>query len=286
MVGQHPELYGLPEVNLFGADTVGGLDRWFRIRPNLKHGLLRALAQLSLGEQTEVSVAAAEEWLSGMTDQPTADIFRDMAEWAAPRHLVDKSPLYVIDTGALARIDAAFPGARYLHLTRHPVTTCESVYKIRADIQTRIKEAGLDEHMKKQAEWRAHLLDSYNDPESLWLEPHLKILEFLQHIPDDRQLRIKGEDLIRSPESHLGKIAKWLGVSADAKAISAMLHPESSPFACLGPSNAKFGNDPNFLEHPEFRPHEPKEPRLTDAMEGHGVLSANVLECAYYLGYA
>jgi hypothetical protein len=41
-----------------------------------------------------------------------------------------------------------------------------------------------------------------------------------------------------------------------------MMHPERSPFACFGPINALFGNDPNFLSGPTFRPHTPKVPPL------------------------
>jgi hypothetical protein len=41
-----------------------------------------------------------------------------------------------------------------------------------------------------------------------------------------------------------------------------MLHPERSPFACFGPVNALFGNDPNFLRGPTFRPHQVKLPAL------------------------
>ena len=36
------------------------------------------------------------------------------------------------------------------------------------------------------------------------------------------------------------------------------MHPERSPFACFGPVTALFGNDPNFLSGPTFRPHKPK----------------------------
>jgi len=41
-----------------------------------------------------------------------------------------------------------------------------------------------------------------------------------------------------------------------------MMHPERSPFACFGPIAALFGNDPNFLSGPTFRPHKVKMPPL------------------------
>jgi hypothetical protein len=57
-------------------------------------------------------------------------------------------------------------------------------------------------------------------------------------------------------------VCRWLGIRDDAEAIDAMMHPERSPFACFGPITALFGNDPNFLRGPEFRPHKVKVPPL------------------------
>ena len=31
-----------------------------------------------------------------------------------------------------------------------------------------------------------------------------------------------------------------------------MLHPEDSPYSCLGPSNARTGANPGFLENPKL----------------------------------
>ena len=284
MVGQHPELYGLPEVNLFGADNLGGLGRWLRIRPNLRHGLLRAVAELALGEQTPSSISAAEEWLDKQADLPTATLYHSLAEWSAPRRLVDKSPLYVIDNQALARTRQAFPDACYLHLMRHPISTCESVYKLRSEVKQRVDALDLDERFRQYVDRRANLLTRFDDPESLWLDPHLRILEFLEGIPESRQRRIRGEELIAAPIEHLTEITEWLGIRSDAEALAAMQHPEESPFARIGPDNARYGNDPNFLENPAFRPHTPKARRLTEPLNGK-VLSAATRECAHYLGY-
>jgi hypothetical protein len=33
-----------------------------------------------------------------------------------------------------------------------------------------------------------------------------------------------------------------------------MLRPEKSPFAAYGPPNARYGNDPDFLQSPRLRP--------------------------------
>ena len=43
-------------LDLFAGDTLGHLARWYRIRPRFGHGLLRAFAELGLGEQSEDAV--------------------------------------------------------------------------------------------------------------------------------------------------------------------------------------------------------------------------------------
>jgi hypothetical protein len=115
----------------------------------------------------------------------------------------------------------------------------------------------------------------------------VRIIEFLENIPEDRQMRIKGEDFMTDPDPFLIKIAEWLGISTDAGAIGEMKHPENSPFACYGPSNAKFGNDPSYLEAPELRKYEPREYSLESIQGESGAeLSEDLMQCAMYFKYA
>jgi hypothetical protein len=108
-------------------------------------------------------------------------------------------------------------------------------------------------------------------------------------VPASQQIRMRGEDLMADPQNHLGDLAAWAGLRTDAQAIDEMMHPERSPFACFGPINALFGNDPNFLSGPVFRPHTPKVPPLTAPApwrdDGRG-LYPEVIEMARYFGYA
>ena len=79
-----------------------------------------------------------------------------------------------------------------------------------------------------------------------------------------------------------------MGLRDDAQAIDDMMHPERSPFACFGPLDAMFGNDPNFLSGPTFRPHVVKVPPLNKPVpwrdDGKG-LYPQVIELARELGY-
>ena len=80
-------------------------------------------------------------------------------------------------------------------------------------------------------------------------------------------MRIKGEDLLSYPDIYLPQIAEWLGVRTDSEAIAAMKRPENSPYACMGPENALYGNDINFLQNPRLRTGKVEEPSLIGPLE-------------------
>ena len=92
------------------------------------------------------------------------------------------------------------------------------------------------------------------DPQGSWYERNLNICEFLELVPADQKMRVRGEDILTDPSRHLQEIAGWLDVRTDAQAIEEMKHPERSPYACFGPKNACAGNDPSFLCDPVLRP--------------------------------
>jgi hypothetical protein len=288
MIGQHPQMYGLPEVNLFAGETYAELEeRVYSMRPGFRHGLLRAVAQLGLGGQNPDTIEDARRWLEENRDVPTAEIFDDLAAWAAPRRLVDKSPLYAYGAESLARIEAACPDAYYLHLTRHPRGTCESVLRMRADIRER-QERGRFARRAQPLQPDQRIVEDPEDPASLWLQPQQHILAFLEKVPAERQRRLRGEEFMEDPDGHLGPLCEWLGVSAARADLEAMKRPEESPFASLGPHNALFGNDPSFLRSPHLRKYTAKPMRLEGPLAGGdgACLNEAVVQCARRLGYS
>jgi hypothetical protein len=292
MIGQHPELAGLPETNLFARESYGGLRQIYRKRPRFSHGLLRAIAEFGLGGQTEANIETARQWLEESPQVSTADIFHDIRSWAEPRGLVEKSPVHVYKIDSLHRINRAVPDAFYLHLTRDPRGTCESIYSLRQETTERFEKtqrvrarfAGGDgsDHPRSPGQVDAELT-----PEAMWLNPHMAILEFLDGIPLSRQIFLRGEDFLVDPDLYLRKIAEWMGIDSGDDAIAAMQHPERSPFACFGPRNALFGNDPSFLESPELRPYTPKRSDLDRPLSWDSELtfSDEVKSCAAFFGY-
>jgi hypothetical protein len=274
MIGNHPEMLGLAETNLFAADTVEELRKIHQSRPRFAHGLLRSIAQLGLGGQSAGDVDAAERWLDEQTALLTAEVFVDLMEWAHPRAVIDKSPMYVYSSEALERILAAFPDARFLHLSRHPRATCESIHETR--------------HMAQEAAG-GPLAQSEEalTPEKMWLKPHLRILELLEQVPVAQQMFLRGEALMADPKLYLTQIAEWLGISTAPEAVEAMLRPEKSPFASMGPENARLGNDPRFLQSPALRPYreQPSDLESPLSWDSSLVFDEVLQHYAMYFGY-
>jgi hypothetical protein len=242
MLGQHPQLYGIPEVHLFVVETVGELLTYHQLAGRRRQdGIMRAIAELYLGGQNVRSVAAAKRWLTEHADASTAAVFEKLVSRAAPRRLVEKSVSTVWKIDSLERAERFFPRARYLHITRHPRGQCESMMET------------------VQREWRiGHQIRDPEtgvlDPQILWLGLNSNIHRFLAGIPEERKRRVRGEEVVANPEAALVEIAAWLDIRTDTEAIEEMKHPERSPFSKVGPPNAPFGADPKFLSDPKLRP--------------------------------
>ncbi|MEO0975422.1 MAG: sulfotransferase, partial [Pseudomonadota bacterium] len=173
VLGQHPQTYGLPEVNLFIADTVGELMNAHASRPHGAHGLLRTLAQLEHDEQTEESVAAVQRWLDERSDWTTQQLFEHILDGVAPKIAVDKTPRTVLSPAYLERAYEMFPDASFLHLTRHPRSTGKSLLN----------------NLKRNSEWGGTFDADRVDPENIWLRAHTNITEFASTLPEGQCLR-------------------------------------------------------------------------------------------------
>lgn len=238
MLGQHPQLYGVPEINLFVADTLREQVAFFRmLRPTSLNGLLRTVAELEYGEQTVETVDAARGWIDARLDWTTRRLYEHLAWRVHPRRIVDKCPITPMSMPFLERMRAWFPTAEVLHLTRHPRPTCISIHKLISDTDARkgTRRAG------------------NSDPEDIWWRANSNALAVGATMPAGQYMAIQGEMLLSDPDRFLDQVGEFLSVRRDADAIAAMKHPETSPFARIGPANAPFGNDPNFLNDPTFR---------------------------------
>lgn len=271
MVGQHPDLYGLPELNLSADDSVARLMRGYQFAgPQARHGLLRALAQLHHRRQTEQTIRDAQAWLTSRMHWNTKQVFDHLLEYIEPQVAVEKSPRTVMKKEDLQRTHGWYPNARFLHLIRHPRSTGLSQMNV----------------AKRSKEWGGGGRISI-DPDYWWLRAQQNILELLSGLPQRQWFRVKGEDLLSDPDPHLRRIAEWLGIRTDAEAIECMKHPELSPYSSLGPSNARYGADINFLQSPSLRTSRIEEPVLDGPLPWapHRGFPRQVVSIALEYGY-
>jgi hypothetical protein len=279
MLGQHPQMYGLPEVHLFIGETLA--ETWgfcsSQSHRHMRSGLLRAVAQLFSGEQSVQTVMLAERWVHRRLSCDSGSVFKELVEKANGAILVEKSPVTVERADYLARMRRVFPDARFIHLLRHPRGVSESILKTFGD-RGLLRRGFVDYSTDPPTP----------DPQKLWYSLHMNILMFLSGVPNEQQYSIRGEDLLSEPDHHLDKIAAFLGLRTDPTAIEEMKHPERSPFACFGPANARFGGDPGFMANPALKIGKVKRHNLEDPLrwreDGRG-FSAEVKALAHRFGY-
>ncbi len=282
MLGQHPQAFGLPELCLFNVEKL--MDLWIGVEGEnaergamARHGLMRAVSEIYCGEQSSATVNLARAWASVREDWDTGRVFQEIVARIDPLVAVEKSPSYAVAVPRMRGLLRAFPDARFLHLVRHPIPQCKSVMAINGGAFTmKVNAFEIDQDYAMM------------EPQIAWHDVNLNILEFLEEVPAAQQIRMRGEDIMADPQRHLADIARWAGLRDDAEAIDEMMHPERSPFACFGPVSALFGNDPNFLSGPTFRPHKPKIPPLHGPVpwrnDGKG-LYPEVIALANEFGY-
>lgn len=243
IIGQHPQLYGFPELHLFGADTVEEIMQGrAKMGKVAAPGLIRTLAQEHDGIQTTRTALRAIEWLNEHRDWTTQQLFNYLLELVDPRIGVEKSPATTKKARYLERSYQWFPNAYYLHLTRHPISARKSIQEFFEHKEGREQKKG---KVSKK---------SSVDGLMVWYLMHKNILQFTNSLPPGQMMRIKGEEILAEPDRYLPQIAQWLGLSTDADAIKSMKHPENSPYAYTGPPPVPGGNDPKFMRNPIFRP--------------------------------
>jgi hypothetical protein len=241
-IAQHPELYGFPELRLFVGDTVADVIEFSSQRDPAEYvgpsGLLRTLAQIHNGIQTRETILKALNWLNARQNWTTKKLFDYLLEKISPQIGVEKTPATARIPEFRERAYQCFPDAYYLHLTRHPVSTRRSML---------LSDDGEDIVTGKKKNRQK------SDPIYRWHRIHQEIIDFTNRLPEDKTMRLKGEDLLAQPDKFLLDIARWLGIKTDREAIEAMKHPENSVYASLGPDIAPGGNNLSFLSNPYLR---------------------------------
>jgi hypothetical protein len=249
VIGCNPAAFGVAELNLFVADTLE--DAWLemaRHKQGQMHGLVRTVAQLVAGEQSLAAVAMARRWVMHRMHWPVARVFGEIRARAAPFRIVEKSRAHLRSPEHLKRIAEACPDAYYVHL----------VGDVR--MEGGALAAGGEEELAlfRPAAGRAQKKPEL-DPDRVRREVEKRIAAFLATLPAERQVELRVDELFVRPEARLAELCAALALPDDEGAVAAMLHPESSRFACIGPVGANLGDDPHFLRAPHFPAPPPAE---------------------------
>ena len=245
MIGQHPDMIGLPETNIFRNPTLGELfsqngklmaRRGTKV---LRSGLLRTLAHFHDGEQTDEAIDAAERFVFAHENWTSRELAAYIAKLAAPRGIVEKSISTCRDRSTVARVLEAWPNALFLHITRQPESIISSM-------RSRIESAKESHRRRLERNQQIHSLDEY------FTHLTTTILEFMATLPPGRGMNLHGEHFLTDARLYARQICEWAGLDASDAAIESMMHPENNPFAFVGPEKAPWGLSNTFLEDPHF----------------------------------
>ena len=266
MIGRNPSAFEFPQLNLFIGDTLEGMLKTVSLQ-NHTQGLLRALAYIYGSEQTIISVGMARRWILRHLSWSTSQVFDQLRSKVAPSRMVDKSAVYSQDAKFLERVRKASPDAYYVHVVEHPLTAGAVTARFEGLPNARAQGPGAETSQNSQMQW---------------LNAQRLISEALKDVAPKRLIILCLEKLLADPRTELSDLCTRLDLPNDDDALAQMLHPENSPFACLGPVGANLGDDLVFLRDPTFPP---KSVSGGPTAEGSKTMLPDVAQFAAKYGY-
>lgn len=269
LLGGHPDIYAFPELLTFTAASAGELlqeelrrpdvsVRWLEAR---RSGVIRCIAQVIFSGQDGPELDRARGWLREREDWSTERLLDQLLAAVAPKVGLEKSPDTLDSPERLQRCLDAYPTARLLHLTRHPVETQRSMY----------------EHWRRIPESSRRRFAATS-----WFSGHLWALR-TSEMPAYRHRfwRVNSEELLRDPQRRLPPILDWLDLPAGPEITSRMMRTENWLFAGSGAKGELYGGDPKFMADPVLRsPRRPGPISFDPAWR----LGAEAVERMTYLG--
>ena len=254
LLGGHPDFYGAPHLNLLAFEELWQYISYGAIPrdPHL-HGLWRYLGVMLTGEQSMQSMQTAQRWLNRRSQRPVAEVHARLRQLAAPRRLVDYSPLVAQNAAAMRRAIAALPDDTVvIHLTRDPRVQgramCLPVWQ---SIMTSLDfwdrrgryQACMDvfEIGEQFIDWS--VTPPVFDPQFAWHRTQTAAREVLAELPAERGLHLDLDAMLAAPEAALADLLGRLGASADSATIAAMLNTGLTDYSLPGPYVAPFGVD-------------------------------------------
>jgi amino acid adenylation domain-containing protein len=231
MLAGNPQLFAPPELELLSFNRLEERKAALSGRNSFwLEGTIRAIMEIK-GCTAEPAQRIMEDCESQRLT--TKAFYRWLQEWIGDRLLVDKTPSYTLDMEILKRAEADFEEALYIHLLRHPYGVIRS-----------FEEAKLDQVFFRYE----HSFSTRELAELIWVMSHQNILEFLQSVPDHRQLQVRFEELVNQPRPVLQKICEFLCLEFHPDMLQPYKNTEKKMTNGIHPL-AKMLGDVKFHEH-------------------------------------
>jgi acyl carrier protein/LPS sulfotransferase NodH len=208
LLAGNSKLFAPPELHLLPYNTMAERRKALTgERTNhLLEGTARALMQLNGWEADEALAFVARCEQSGMT---TKAFYPELqAPLKGERLLVDKTPWYIVDVDILKRIEQDFENPLYIHLLRHPLGMVCSY-----------EESALERLLPTAAQ--ESNFSSRELAELTWLLAQQNTLEIAKHVPAQRWLQLRYEDIVVEPEAAMRRVCSFIGIPYE----NAMINP-------------------------------------------------------------
>jgi amino acid adenylation domain-containing protein len=204
MLAGHSCLFAPQELELLSFDTLADMQAALAGKYSFwLEGVLRTIMEIKQCNAEKARSILDDYASKNMTSK---QCYRLLQEWVGERTLVDKTPSYTLDLGILERIETDFDEALYIHLLRHPYGMIHSFEQVKLD---QVFFRGEHDFSVRQL------------AELIWLVSHENIIEFLRSVPEQRQCRVRFEDLVATPKETMERICDFAGLQLQQD----MLHP-------------------------------------------------------------
>lgn len=235
MLAGHPDLFSAPELQLLCFNTLDERRRAFDGKFSLwLEGTIRSIMDIHQCDSAKAMKIMEDLEAENLTTQQCYQLFQ---RWVAPKTLVEKSPSYALDPGALRKAELEFDSAFYIHLSRHPFGMIESFERYHIEQVLFLKEH----------QYRGRQLG-----ELIWNISHRNILDFLDDIPVDRQFSVRFEDLVTAPEAIMQDLCERARLPYSAEIVRPYSNLESKMVDGVHSESIPMG-DTRMLEHKEIK---------------------------------
>jgi len=291
ILGQHPDIYALPETCLFARDTMA---EYLRDRGAVVfgHGLVRAVRRLLIScYDDDQALSMARSWVLRQGQRSTLEVFDRLRAAIAGSFVIEKSPLYSARLEHLERLRRFFGDtARYIHLVRSPHGYGASLLKTLADFSAAVSAPVVQHAMDDpdslyfgiRSSGRAEL-----DPQFVWLRRHRLIRSFLATIDPARWRVVRSEIFLRNVPTSVRELCDWLSLPWAPAVDSEVLRPDLWEYSRVE-NGVRPGGDREFFRNPILRVPPCVPPDITARVtwgEGDRELSPEVQSLARALGY-